>query len=390
MYTSNNSVRLIEGGKAYFETLLALIEGATNTIHIQTYIFAEDETGVKIAEALKAASRRGIEVFLMVDGYASQQLSKRFIDELRATGIQFRFFEPLFRARRFYLGRRLHHKIALADLAVGLVGGINIANHYNDLPGKPAWLDFALRVKGEIVPELFVLCQKTWNGFQVLKKAIPFPEGPTLLLPKEEQKKIRVSRNDWVRRKFDIAVSYQEMFSTAKEEIIILSSYFLPGKLFRNGIREARARGVQITIIVAALSDVRVAKMAERYMYEWLLSLGVRIFEYNRTVLHGKLAICDNRWITLGSFNVNDISTYASVELNLDVADIPFATTLRDHIFEYIIPDCTLISNRDVVKQSWLIRVAQRLSFGFVRMIFHFFTFYFKQIKEDESVKKLL
>jgi len=95
---------------------------------------------------------------------ASQVLSQSFIDELRKTGIHFRFFESIFKSKYFYFGRRLHHKVAVFDAKYALVGGVNISDRYNDLRGKQAWLDFALYVEGEIAKQLCGLCWLTWNG----------------------------------------------------------------------------------------------------------------------------------------------------------------------------------------------------------------------------------
>ena len=387
-YSKNNRVHLITGGRPYFDHLVNLISKAENTLYLQTYIFAEDETGRFVTKALVEAAGRGVEVYLMVDGYASQNLSKDFISKLRQQGIKFKFFEPLFRSRQFYLGRRLHHKVCVIDLRFGLVGGINIADHYNDLPGDPPWLDFALSVEGEIVQDLLILCQKTWNGFQSLKKIPEVENLPSFSIPQEERSEIRMRRNDWVRWKDEISLSYMELFRGAKSQITILSSYFLPGRVFRRAIRNARKRGVEITVIVAGVSDVKIAKMAERFMYEWLLSNGIKIYEYNRTVLHGKLAICDDNWITLGSFNVNDISTYASVELNLDVKNPKFAHQLRYHLEQNVINHSTLISDSYRAKHTNVLkRFVQWSAFAAIRTLIYFFTFYFKRIVRTEEKK---
>ncbi len=383
-YTGNNRVTLVRGGKQYFDQLILLIASAEETLHLQTYIFADDETGQLVANALVDARQRGVRVFLMVDGYASQSLSRLFVNQLKRHGIRFRFFEPLFKSRRFYLGRRLHHKLCVADNRYALVGGINIANHYNDI-GKPAWLDFALSVEGELVQQLLVLCQKTWNGFQPIARLPKQRSVPFFMIPADVKSRVRMRRNDWVRRKNQIASSYIEMFNRAESEILILSSYFLPGSIFRKAMRGAIERGVKITVILAGVSDVKMAKLAERYMYEWLLSRGITIYEYNETILHGKLAICDHKWITLGSFNVNDISTYASVELNLDVADPRFARDVHRYLEEHVISRCTLVSDSYLDTR---LSVAQRLlnwtSFWITRILVFFFTFYFKQVKETE------
>jgi cardiolipin synthase len=153
-YSDRNKVKLIRGGTAYFELLLSLINQATESIHLQVYIFDDDETGIRVADALKEAAERNVQVYLLTDGYASQVMSKRLIDELTVSGVHFRFFEPLFKSKNYYFGRRLHHKVFVADTKFAIIGGINITNRYNDMPGKPSWLDFALYAEGEIAKDL--------------------------------------------------------------------------------------------------------------------------------------------------------------------------------------------------------------------------------------------
>src|SRR6478736_7047325 len=104
-YFTHNHVRLVRGGKEYFDLLLQVISEAKTTIHFQTYIFDEDETGTPVANALKTAAQRGVQVFLLLDGYASQNLSVEFIKSLTDSGIRFRWFEPLLRSKNFYFGR---------------------------------------------------------------------------------------------------------------------------------------------------------------------------------------------------------------------------------------------------------------------------------------------
>ncbi len=232
---SPHKTQLIRGGKAYFDLLLDLINLAKESIHLQSYIFADDETGRLIGEALKIAAQRKVNIYLLADGYASQSLSKDFVNELKAAGIQFRFFEPLFKSKHFYFGRRLHHKVFVVDTKFALVGGINIANHYNDMPQKPAWLDFALYVEGEVAKELCILCWKTWNGFPLTMNLTPCEEKEIHFdFGKDETSAVRMRRNDWVRRKNEISISYIEMIRNAKLDITIFCSYFLPGQLIRS------------------------------------------------------------------------------------------------------------------------------------------------------------
>lgn len=381
-YSSGNSVSLVRGGKQYFDRLLQLIAEARWVIHIQVYILGDDETGRMVADALKQAVQRNVTVYLLVDGYASQHLSHAFVQHLKDGGINFRFFEPLFRSRSFYFGRRLHHKIVVADMRHALVGGINIADRYNDIQGIPAWLDFAADVKGDIARNLHLLCWKTWNGFLRKKENGIHLTQPPLHIPQHEQTEIRMRRNDWVRNKLQISSSYIELLKSSKKEVIILCSYFLPGKIIRKQIRRALARGVSIRVIGAGVSDVMLAKEAERWLYDWMLRNGIQLYEYQKTVLHGKLAVCDDRWMTIGSYNVNDISAYASIELNLDIRNEAFTKHTREQLEKIIADDCVEVTPENHQKARNIFKQFYRwFSYQFIRVVLFLFTFYFKKEK---------
>jgi cardiolipin synthase A/B len=378
---AGNAVELVRGGREYFSLLLQLINNATESIHLQTYIYDDDETGQQVADALKAAAKRKVAVYVLADGYASQILSQHFIDELRSAGIQFRFFEPLLKSRYFYFGRRMHQKVVVTDARHALVGGINIANRYNDMPDKNAWLDFALYAEGEICRELCVLCWKTWNGFPVKMGLTPCEEK---IAPAENKDttsfKIRMRRNDWVRNKNEISETYQQLFRNARSHITILCSYFLPGTIVRGLLSNAVKRGVKIKVITAGPSDVKLAKYAERWLYDWMLRNKIELYEYQPSVLHAKVAVCDSKWLTIGSYNINNVSAYASIELNLEVYKPDLAAEMEEKINTIIQNDCIAITlpghtrSKNIFKQfiRWF-------SYQLIRMVFYMLTFYYKQ-----------
>lgn len=376
-----NKVKLIRGGKAYFDQVLLLINQATESIHLQTYIFSDDETGRLVADALKTAAKRNVKVYLLTDGYASQELPAVFIEQLKAAGIHFRFFEPVFKSRNYYFGRRLHHKVFVTDSRFAIVGGLNIADRYNDLPEMPAWLDFALYAEGEIAKELCVLCWKTWNGYPKKMGITPCEKKQLLFdFANEEKSLIRMRRNDWVRRKNEISATYIEMFTNARSHITILCSYFLPGKLIRGLLKKAAKRGVKIKVITAGPSDVMISKHAERWLYDWLLRNNIELYEYQPTVLHAKVAVCDDELLTIGSYNINNISAYASIELNLDVRNTAIAAEM-EHTLELIIQnDCVAITKEQLTHtKNIFIQFVRWCSYQVIRIIFFLMTFYFKQ-----------
>ncbi len=379
-FTLINRVSLIHSGKQYFDALLQMIRNARDSIHIQTYIYDEDETGREVAAALQEAVARNVSVYLLVDGYASQRLSPVFIDELRKAGIHFRFFEPVFRSSYFYFGRRLHHKIAVADTRFALIGGINISNRYNDVDGKTAWLDFALFAEGEIALQACVLCWKTWNGYPPQMGLTPCEINPaTFDIPVDSRSEVRLRRNDWVRRKNEISSTYIDMLRGAKHDVVILSSYFLPGQIIRRQIKQAIRRGVRIRVIAAGPSDVMVSKHAERWFYDWLLRNGIELYEFSRNILHGKIAVCDDQWMTVGSYNINNISAYASIELNFDVRDPAFTASVRQQLEMIIANDCERITEEQHKKaKNIFLQFIRWCSYQFIRATIYLFTFYFR------------
>jgi cardiolipin synthase A/B len=380
-YTKNNKVELIKGGKPYFDCLLHMIANAKESIHLQTYIYMEDETGRQVADALKAAVNRKVNVYLLVDGYASKSLSRHFKEELKKAGVHFRFFEPIFKNRNFYFGRRLHHKIAVVDARYALTGGVNITDRYNDMPDIPAWLDFALFTEGDVARELCMLCWKTWNGFPPrLNLTACDHEQPPRSFPASETAEVAVRRNDWVRRRNEISATYIDMFRSAKSHITILCSYFLPGRIIRKQMAIAAKRGVTIKVVTAGRSDVRTAKYAERYLYGWLLRNNIELYEYQPRILHGKIAVCDSQWITTGSYNINDISAYATIEMNLNVKDPKLAKETEKMLEEIMNKDCIHITTEEYSRSHNLFKKSiEWLSYQFVRVMLYLFTFYFKR-----------
>ena len=378
-YTEHNRVRLVRGGREYFTEMLKMIGEARHSLHLQTYIYDEDLTGNRVTEALIEAARRGVRVFVMLDGYASRGFSKDTVERFRESGVHFRYFEPLFRSRTHYVGRRLHHKVVVADACISLVGGLNVSDRYNDLPGQPAWLDWAILSEGEASQELFRLCLTHWVRFpEEVRRIVDRHPVP----PRREdwQCLVRIRRNDWVNRRNQVSRTYMEMFRESRREMVIMSSYFLPGRVFRRNMKQAVKRGVRIRVVLAGASDLSIAKHAERYMYRWLLRNGIGIHEYGRNILHGKIAVADGLHVTCGSYNVNDISAYASVELNLDVLDSGFGAHVQEVLERIIAEDCTPVTDGDYRSRFNPLQLAlQFLSYEVFRIVLFLFTFYFRQ-----------
>ena len=319
----------------------------------------------------------------MVDGYASQAITNKFIADICDAGIQFRFFEPFFKSKQFYFGRRMHHKVFVVDAKMALVGGINISDRYNDMPGQPAWTDFALYTEGEIAKDLCVLCWKAWNGFPVKMEPTPCEElKPVFNFKDAELSKLGMRRNDWIRRKNEISRTYIEMFRHAKTHITIMCSYFLPGKAIRRALKNAAGRGVKIQVITAGTSDVMLSKYAERWMYDWMLRNKIELFEYQPTVLHAKVSVCDSEWMTIGSYNINNLSAHASIELNIDVYNTGLAKQMELIMKKFIETDCVAITEKKHKQSTNFVKQFVRwCAYEIIRFMLYAVTFNLKKIR---------
>lgn len=382
-----NPVQYIRGGKEYFHLLVKLINGASTSIHLQTYIFKDDETGIAVGKALMRAAKRNVNVYVVADGYASGHLSPEFIRDMRLSGVQLVFFQPFFKTHNFYFGRRLHHKIFVADASHALVGGINIADRYNDINDVPAWLDYAVYTTGNTAAELDERCTAIFREI-ILKKnnKSKTEKKNTAEYLNGLNSLISIRCNDWVSRRNEISASYVSLLSGARSCITIVCSYFLPGRIIRKLLTHASVKGVKIRLVIAGPSDVMIAKHAERWLYDWLLRNQIEIYEYQPSVLHAKMAFCDDTWMTIGSYNLNNISAYASIELNLDIKDPGLTSDMLQEINHIIETDCVQITaRRHTFPDHIFARLVRWLSYRAIRVIFYLFTFYFKQKKSEAN-----
>jgi cardiolipin synthase len=190
---------------------------------------------------------------------------------------------------------------------------------------------------------------------------------------------VRICRNDWVKGREEIWRSYYRLFKNARQSITIMCSYFLPGSIFRRQLKLAVRRGVKVKVILAGLSDVKLAKHAERYLYRWMLRNRIEIYEYQPAVLHAKMAVADERFFTIGSYNINDISAYASIELNLEIKSKEFVQRVSGELEEIILRDCMQIDPHTKINIYSLRHMVQMISYFLIRIILKLSTFYFRK-----------
>jgi cardiolipin synthase len=298
-------------------------------------------------EELKKAALRRVKIYILVDGFGSYSFSKEVITDLKKLGINFRFFSPFFSANSFYIGRRLHHKVVVADARVILIGGINIADKYHGTPAKKPWLDYSVQVNDlKIAKALQLLCRDLF-----FKKRYLFKKKLESVFNTQEETVVSIIQNDWLKRKNEIYDAYINSFNKAQKEIIIVGSYFLPGRRMNNTLKKAARNKVKIKLILSGISDIPLSRRATYHIYSTLLENNIELYEWNKTVLHGKAAVVDEYWSTIGSFNLNNLSTYGSLEMNVEIKSALFSSAYSIHLKD-IIAQCQKITPESLKKRN--------------------------------------
>jgi cardiolipin synthase A/B len=368
-YTNGHSVELLQSGEAFFAANIKAIDQASHYIHFQSYIVDEDETGLRIIDALVRAAERGVRIYLLFDAYGTKYLSGELIKRIENSGILFRFFSPVFITKGFQLSLRLHHKVLLVDGELAIVGGMNFADRYHGTPRKREWLDFAVLIKGPECIHINSILRKLWNK-TFISKGERSNEIVHAAKTYEDNIALRIIENNWYRNKIEILRSYRAAFKHAHDHMIIFASYFLPGRLERKFLRQASVRGVDIKIVFAAESDAPMFKRATGFLYDYILRNNIKIYEYLPSNLHAKVATVDGKWCTIGSYNLNHISDYGSIEMNVDILDAGFTENFEKTLLEIIKNDCRQVTFEEYLRRkTWFSQLRGWMSYQMIRLL---------------------
>ena len=339
-YNLASHVELVKSGDDFFERAYHIISQSRRNIYIQTYILADDSTGLETIEHLAKAVKNGVEVYLLVDAFGSHELKSATIKTIEEAGIHFRTYSPLYSGHRIRFGRRLHHKILVSDEKEALIGGINFDNNYH-LAGKDSpWLDYAVYVTGTICDEISIMCRRLWSGKGYFRRKRNTVNSDDL--KNNHPVPVKLDQNDWLYGRKGVSRSLTNSIRHAHSSVTIMASYFLPGGNMRRVLKNASKRNVKIKIILPG-SDIKLVKYAIEYWYAWLLRNNIELYEWNKTILHGKLMAVDNDWVSIGSYNINHLSHFSSIETNIEVKDGSFSNKVNIEL-EDVISNCTRIT----------------------------------------------
>lgn len=362
-WREGNQVSLLINGEAYYPRLFECIRAARQEVLLETFIIFEDKVGKELQQVLIEAAERGVRVELTVDGYGTANLGREFATAMTEAGVNIYVFDPspVRLGVRLNLFRRLHRKIAVIDGERAFIGGINYSlDHLSDF-GKMAKQDYALEVCGPIVADLHA------SSLHMLRPAHPRPSQVRPLMRHAGDARVLLAVRDNTQHTRDIEIQYLLAIRSATQRLVVANAYFFPGYRLLREMRNAARRGVKVTLILQGQADMPWVRGFSRLLYNYLLRDGVAIYEYCERPLHGKVALADSEWSTVGSSNLDPLSLALNLEANLVIRDAALNQRLHDHLLELAAEHCTRISLERVVRGYWWRAPLIFLCFHFLR-----------------------
>ena len=372
-WISGNRFRLLENGEEFFPRVFECIAAARHEVMLETFILFEDKVGLALHAALLQAARRSVQIDMTIDGYGSPDLSAGFISALTQAGVRVHVFDPGPRlwGWRTNLFRRMHRKLVVVDGRRAFVGGINYsADHLADF-GPAAKKDYAVEVEGPLVAEIYQFMHRALAAGQ--RNAAGAEPANASGLRQRLSSRARALAEQWRGRvpgpagdaaalfvtrdnrkhTNDIERHYRIAIRAARSRIVIANAYFFPGYRLLREMRKAARRGVDVRLILQGEPDMPIVKIAASLLYRHLLDAGVHIYEYCERPLHGKVAVSDDEWATVGSSNLDPLSLSLNLEANVVIRDRAFTAQLAERLEHLMQHSCRQIVCGDLPPARW-------------------------------------
>lgn len=358
-------VSILKDGAQAYPAMLEAIAGAREFVCLESYIFCDDGTGRRFAEALCARARAGVEVNVLYDGWGSEP-SDELLAELREAGVRVVAFHPIrvdgplgrVLARVY---RRNHRKSLIVDRTLGFTGGLNLSDDYAAREdGGNGWRDTHVRLDGPAAAELLHLFLETWRR----AGGAPIDAARYRLDGRRPDPAVRIIGSELRANKKRIRRAYVDAIKGARARIQLTNAYFLPTFPVMRALTLAARRGVRVQVILAGETDVKAVLLAARSVYGRLLRAGIEVYEWQGRVLHAKTAVVDGHWSTIGSSNLDALSLRVNLEVNAVIEDERFGAAM-ERLFEEDLPHCKEITLRDWRQRPLIDRFVSWFAFLF-------------------------
>lgn len=345
-YYDGNHVDIFTSCNDKLDRLIEDINKAKEYIHLQYYIIEDDSTGRRLGNALIEAARRGVEVRVIYDDIGSRGMTRRFLKELRAAGIE---INPFFRVTFPPFGSRInwrnHRKIGIIDGLYGYIGGMNIADRYMTGGKFDCWRDTHLRISGPAVAALQYAFAVDWSfmGNPLLSETA----GQERLLPPGHGAGIQLVTSGPTSRWSNVAMVMLKAIGNAKRRIYLQTPYFLPTEGLLKALQMAALARVDVRIMLPEHSDSLILTAASASFVEECLRAGVKFYFYTKGMLHAKTMLVDDEFVTVGSTNFD----FRSFEHNFEANVVIHSRFVNQQFAEIFIKD--MADCRRVKMSEW-------------------------------------
>ncbi len=325
-------LRLLVNGEVKFPEVLDVLEKARDHIHIEYYIYADDEIGNRIKDILIRKAREGVKVRFIYDDFASHRIGKRMAKELRAAGVE---VYPFYKIRILFLANRMnyrnHRKIIVVDGQYGFVGGINVDDRYiNNGKNKLFWRDTHLMIRGEAVAGLQHVFISDWDfcAKQQLEIVSSYFSNPEEYNTNRPNSLVQIVNSGPDSELAEIMLAYMGAISSARKRLYITTPYFIPNETVMNSMKFAALKGVDVRLLVPGESDSMLVNAASCSNYQELMEVGVRIYRYQKGFVHAKTMVVDDNMSIIGTANM-DIRSY---DLNFEINALVYDRKLNEEL----------------------------------------------------------
>jgi cardiolipin synthase A/B len=360
-WRTGNSFRLLDGGGEFFPAMLAAIDAAQASVLLEMYLVRSGLVATRFIAALTAAARRGARVCVLFDAFGSLGLARADRRQLAEAGVELRSFNPLALRKRLGNLLRDHRKLLITDGGTAFVGGTGLTDEFAPTAARPGWRDLMVRIEGPVVADWQRAFARTWRRCGAELDLSPPPCAPRAgaagRLSLSEARQRSVLANGVLRR-----------LDSSIQRAWIMSAYFVPARRFRAALGRAARRGVDVRLLApGARTDHPWVRYASRRFYAPMLRSGVRIYEYQPAMLHGKVILCDD-WVSVGSSNLDRWSLRWNLEANQEIADTRCADRVAA-LFERDFAVSRVISRRYWRERAWLDRLRENIAGAIDRYI---------------------
>lgn len=330
-FLPGNRIRTLSDGDEIFPAMLGAIRSARQTITFETFVFHHGAIARQFVEALSERARAGVEVKMIVDAIGSLDAGAELAD-LRATGVQVEIYHPVWSADLLRVTYRTHRKLMIVDGKVGFIGGVGIGDKWAGHAAVAGnWRELHYRVEGPVVAQLQAAFHANWLSahHEVILGPGYFPA-----LPPVGAVRAGAFFSAPQRGRYAVGLMYHLAIAGARESLLIENPYFVPDSALTDALCAAARRGVRVQVIMAGRHiDFSLVRLASRKRWPRLLAAGVELSEFHGTMLHTKLLVADDFFVSVGSANFDPRSLAINDEANLNVLDKAFAREQK-RIFE--------------------------------------------------------